>query len=154
MMKKLHHTIQKVTLFTACVFKVLSVIHLLLWIVQVHFHTSVKRQTSSSLDYIFCVPLFCVPLTIYTKHFCIAVLHGKINQVFVCYFNVLSHLPEHPADQTDAVAGSGPASMGFQPAHEHGGPVCPPAGGLGGGEDGPLRPNTRTGMIVGHPFIV
>ena len=59
----------------------------------------------------------------------------------------MSHPSEHPADQPEAAAGSGPAAMGFQPAHEHGGAVRPPTGGLGGREDGPLPPNTRTGMM-------
>lgn len=39
-----------------------------------------------------------------------------------------------------------PAAVGVQPAHEHLGPVCAPAGGLGGGEDGSLPPDLRAGI--------
>lgn len=50
-----------------------------------------------------------------------------------------------PADRTKVVGHPGPAAVGVQPAHEHRGSVCAPAGGLGGGEDGSLPPDPGAG---------
>lgn len=40
---------------------------------------------------------------------------------------------------------AGSAALGLQPSHEHLGAVRPSAGGLGGGEDGPLPPHPGAG---------
>lgn len=54
----------------------------------------------------------------------------------------------NPACRAEVVGHAGPAAVGVQPAHEHRGPVCAPAGGLGGGEDGSLPPDLRAGNAV------
>lgn len=55
-----------------------------------------------------------------------------------------------PADSAKVVGDTSAAAMGVQPAYEHCGPVCAPTGSLGGGEDGSLPPDLRTGN---HPFV-
>lgn len=50
-----------------------------------------------------------------------------------------------PADRAEVVGHSSPAAVGVEPAHKHRDPVCAPAGGLGGGEDGSLPPDPGAG---------
>lgn len=54
----------------------------------------------------------------------------------------------NPAERAEVVGHTGSAAVGVQPAHEHGGSLCPPAGGVGGGEDGPLPPHLGTGITL------
>lgn len=56
-------------------------------------------------------------------------------------------LVANPADCSEVVGDTSAAAMGLQPAHEYCGPVCAPAGSLGGGEDGPLSPDLGAGTI-------
>lgn len=50
-----------------------------------------------------------------------------------------------PAERAQVVGHGRPAAVGVQPAHQHRDPVCAPAGGLGGGEDGSLPPDPGAG---------
>lgn len=50
-----------------------------------------------------------------------------------------------PAHRAEVVGHSSPAAVGVQPALKHPDPVCAPAGGLGGGEDGSLPPDPGAG---------
>ena len=48
---------------------------------------------------------------------------------------------------------SSTAAMGLQPSHEHRGAVCPSAGGLGGGADGPLPQDPRASRVITYPMM-
>lgn len=52
----------------------------------------------------------------------------------------------NPAERAEVMGHAGSAAVGLQPAHEHGGSLRAPAGGVGGGEDGPLPPHLGAGI--------
>ena len=53
----------------------------------------------------------------------------------------------NPEDRAEVVGNASAAAMGVQFAHEHRGPVCAPAGSLGGGENGSLPPYPGAGTF-------